>query len=209
MSHSGLFLAPNIQPVAYTLMQLFISKTNVSNLPVNYFNKCNKLSKLNLPGNKFRSIPNITQLSYILQILDISDNIVSDISMLYQTPYPQLDILYLQNNHIAHFPYPIWGWPRLVSVYIYGNRIHSLTHELFSKAARLLWFYANDNPWNCSHDLCWLAHCVLNTADEHFKYYQCGRTRWELSKTGLVCSSPPGWKGREIALTGNIGIYLQ
>ena len=179
---------------------LEIYKTNISSLPATYFNECNMLSAPFLDYNKLISIPNLTQISHNLQKLYISHNQVSDISILYENPFPRLEQSSLSNNRIRTFPYPKWGWPRMVSLNLNDNLIISMTHELFSKARTHLTFSADNNPWNCGKGLCWLEQCTLDSG--LYSLYQCGRTRCILPKVGLVCASPPAWMSLEIALTG-------
>ena len=161
------------------------------------------LFALFLDYNKLISIPNITQISHTLQKLRMNNNQVSDISMLHENPFPRLEHLLLSNNRIQSFPYPKWGWPRLFTLILDDNFIISLTHELFSKGRKPLTFSALNNLWNCGQDLCWLAQCTLDTSYELSSHYRCGKNRWMLYRTGLVCASPPAWMGLEIALAGN------
>ena len=208
VARCGLVLAPNIQPLAHSLFDLYLYKNNITGLTSNYFSGCNLLSLVSLAHNKFRSIPDIAEIRNSLKILNMDDNLLTDISMLYQVQLPRLEVLVLSNNHIVSFPYPQWVWPRLRALDLQGNLLGSMTYDWFWNAMRRLTVKADTNPWNCSQDLCWVQECNPVT-EYHSTLYKCGRNGdWFLPYGGLQCTSPQEWKGQRIEETGNTHVIM-
>ena len=122
-------VAPSIQPVAHTLRDLDLSRNDISELPLDYFYGCNMLTRISLGNNIFAAIPNLTKVCGNLEFFFMNDNRLSNIDMLYQTQFPRLKLLNLDNNDIDFFPYPKWRWPRLSTLHLQENRIKSFMPE--------------------------------------------------------------------------------
>ena len=156
--------------MAYSLRVLELYRNNISDLPTDYFDGCNMLQRLSLGNNLFTAIPNLTKISHTLVNLYMDDNRLSDI---YEANFSRLELLDLVNNCIDSFPYPKWTWPLLRTLHLQENRMPAITPEWFWNAIEPLTLLANNNPWKCNRNLCWLNNCSLGN-DLGMTHYKCG-----------------------------------
>ena len=195
----GLSEAPSIQPIAHSLHELDLYRNEISSLSLDYFDGCDVLKILYLGHNGFKTIPNITKICDTIETLQMNDNRLSDVSMLYNAKFRKLILLNLSNNYIDAFPYPKWRWPRLRLLRLQHNRIKSITHEWFWDALEPLNLMAHNNSWDCTKDLCWFRNCSIGHS-RHTAGYKCGRNgSWMSLHWGMTCASPREWKGQDIA----------
>ncbi|UJR17861.1 hypothetical protein I4U23_004760 [Adineta vaga] len=125
------------------LRQLNLDNNELSSLPQNFSKNFDKLS-FNL--NQFREIPSQILLNKNLSTLYMSNNLIADVSTLFQMR-PPLKILFLGSNNITTLPETVTSLSNsLESLTLYNNKLTTVPAEVLVKMEKLRFLSLERNP---------------------------------------------------------------
>ena len=155
--HSRLENPASLAHIKHTLEVLHLYHGNIHYIPKAYFRGCRFLRIVELSRNRLASLPDLGYISDKLFRLEAWGNNFGNMNFLYDVTFPELDSLYLSDNHVSSFDVTSLSWmPFLRVLHLSGNNITHLQNPENFIIRKRLYLKLGKNPWYCGKDLSWM-----------------------------------------------------
>lgn len=147
------------------LQRLNISYNRINSLPINLFDKCNKLHVLQYAGNELQTPPAIV-FHPSLTVLDLSDNLLTEFPMAIRS-CKKLQELDLHGNAISTYPISADKLPSLKSLILSGNPLNELGAWVLNQSALKILFIDNTKIVKLPAELCLMSSLRFLNIEEN------------------------------------------
>ncbi|CAN7989485.1 unnamed protein product [Ixodes hexagonus] len=130
----------------YVLSNLALDRNHLQTIHLEGFKNCSSLQDLQLSGNRLADVPNALQFLRFLITLDLSENLITNITNTTLSGMTNLHILRLSGNQIGNMTRGTFQELKsLRRLDLSNNKITALEHGIFDDAAALNVILLNDN----------------------------------------------------------------
>ena len=191
ISQNKLHRAPFISSVKNTILNLDLSRNEITHISDTYFHSFKKIRNIFLDHNQLIQFPNLEYISKSIIVVSLGSNNISNVIPMYGIRFPRLETLLLENNQIRNFCFPpVNVAPRLHVVGLQSNSLQRIDFsDTQSSRKQVVYVFLGHNPWHCNGSLGWTQQCTPETGMNAMLCLEWIRLQ------GMICASPPGTQG--------------
>ena len=196
----SLHQAPDLNAIGGTLESFRLSNCRCACENIN-LNSLINLKSLVVDKSNLRVVPrDVKLIALSLESLVLSKNMISNLSNMYNIPFPKLRIVILNFNNISHLNHGFLQFPVLQIFAIKHNKLSHL-----ADMSSCVWGVGHDesvsfvaldvasNPWHCNGSMEWIKTSICHRRIGGILYYK--RLILAIALDHLFCYSPAELQG--------------